>query len=230
MSRFIDVIARFGEFCRRADVQGEPRISITFDTPRDSPQYCTSLVRCTKCPAQLGEHGLGAATAWNTRPQPTHEAVEKIREALATAFYNVHVPCSHTDSHGWHTYCHTLADVALNYFPTPDLMPCIDEKALEQVQNMFPQLSKTIVSAIIYNYLEATRPAMIEAEWEDRPDDYSEAIKAAWDAPHDYDLYCKAFEMVGNRNSKIALLQLVYWLLKHPKEALAYAKERRKGE
>jgi hypothetical protein len=50
--------------------------------------------------------------AWNTRAQP--DAVEKIREALAIAFYNVHVPCSHTDSHGWHTYCHTLADIAID--------------------------------------------------------------------------------------------------------------------
>lgn len=40
--------------------------------------------------------------------------LEKVREALAIAFYNVHVPCSHTDSHGWHTYCHTLADIALD--------------------------------------------------------------------------------------------------------------------
>ena len=40
--------------------------------------------------------------------------LDKVREALAIAFYNVHVPCSHTDSHGWHTYCHTLADIALS--------------------------------------------------------------------------------------------------------------------
>lgn len=72
-------------------------------------------VQCRKCSAATNVND------WNTRPTPQPDAVEKIREALATAFYNVHVPCSHTDSHGWHTYCHTLADVALNYFPTPAL-------------------------------------------------------------------------------------------------------------
>lgn len=59
------------------------------------------------------------------------------------------------------------------------------------------------------------QPQVSLGHWEDRPDEHSEAIKAAYLAPHDPALYAKALEMVSNRHSKFALVTLVYWLLTH---------------
>ncbi len=54
-----------------------------------------------------------------------------------------------------------------------------------------------------------------EPKWEDRLDQYSEAILAAHPTFGNgtADRYFRAMEMVGNRHSKAAIVDLVNWLL-----------------
>lgn len=64
-----------------------------------------------------------------------------------------------------------------------------------------------------------TQPAPVAAEpaeeWEDRPDDLSEAVRAAHPCiTKDYATYSRAMELVGNRHSKGALVNLVCYLLR----------------
>lgn len=64
----------------------------------------------------------------------------------------------------------------------------------------------------------ATAPTSVGAAWGDKPDQWSDRIAAAHPMETgDHDTYGRAMEMVGNRHSKAALVELVNWLLKgHP--------------
>jgi hypothetical protein len=51
-------------------------------------------------------------------------------------------------------------------------------------------------------------------KWEDAPDEWSDAIKAAFPTRSgSHDAYATAMQMVGNRQSKGELVALVNWLL-----------------
>lgn len=59
----------------------------------------------------------------------------EVVERMAGAFYNVIPPESHTDSHNWHTYCHTLAEIALQYLPAEALPPQRDDSLVEELSS-----------------------------------------------------------------------------------------------
>lgn len=55
--------------------------------------------------------------------------------------------------------------------------------------------------------------SIADCKMEDRLDEYTPLIKAAYSQPLNHDMHSKAFQMVSNRHGKFALVDLVYWLL-----------------
>lgn len=73
-----------------------------------------------------------AVEAYEAAKQQPDKA--EVVERMAGAFYNVIPPESHTDSHNWHTYCHTLAEIALQYLPAEALPPQRDDSGLREIE------------------------------------------------------------------------------------------------
>lgn len=99
--------------------------------------------------------------------------------------------------------------------PPPDAAVREAVESLQRMVDMDTFVEATAVKMqALMSYVRAVQAPRLELSSEDREDKYTEAINAAHPLKTKrHDLYELAMEMVGNRHSKAALVNLVNWLL-----------------
>lgn len=95
---------------------------------------------------------------------------------------------------------------------TPRIKAALDafDQAMRKCQTWRHAVRAALAAADAVPQPEAAAPA-----WGDKADEWSTRITAAHPMEtDDHDTYMVAMQMVGNRHSKAALVELVNWLLK----------------